>query len=244
MDLNADSGEAIGDDAAMMAVVTSASVACGYHAGDADVMRATVAAAAAHGVAVGAHVSYADRANSGRLFVDLAPAELHRIVVDQVAALDAVAAAAGVTVRYCKPHGALYNAIVHHDAQADAVAAALAAVRPGLPVLCLPHSAIERAATARGLRPVIEAFADRAYAPDGTLVPRSRPGSVLHDPGAIAARVVRLATDGVVEAVDGSVVRVAAESVCVHGDTPGAVAIARAVRAALEAAGVELAPFA
>ncbi|WP_300083695.1 5-oxoprolinase subunit PxpA [Propioniciclava sp.] len=244
MDLNADSGEAIGDDAAMMAVVTSASVACGYHAGDADTMRATVAAAAAHEVAVGAHVSYADRARFGRVFIDLPPSQLHRAVLDQFAALVAVAAESGAEVRYCKPHGALYNAIVHHEQQADAVAAALAEVLPELPVLCLPHSAIERAATARGLRPVIEAFADRAYAPDGTLVPRSRPGSVLTDAAAIAARVVRLATDGVLEAVDGSPVRIPAESICVHGDTPGAVAIARAVRVALQAAGVELAPFA
>lgn len=136
------------------------------------------------------------------------------------------------------------KAIVHHEQQANAVAAALAEVLPELPVLCLPHSAIERAATARGLRPVIEAFADRAYAPDGTLVPRSLPGSVLTDAAAIAARVVRLATDGVLEAVDGSPVRIPAESICVHGDTPGAVAIARAVRVALQAAGVELAPFA
>lgn len=249
IDLNADSGESfsswvMGDDAAMMKVVTSASVACGFHAGDPSVMRTTISAAAEHDVVIGAHVSYRDLANFGRVFVDVSPADLTQAVIYQFGALEALARAAGTTVAYAKPHGALYNAIVHHERQADAVAAALAEVRPGLPILCLPGSAIERAAVRRGLRPVIEAFADRAYTPAGTLVSRREPGSVLHDPGIIAARVVRLVTDGVVEAVDGTPVRLAAESVCVHGDTAGAVAIARAVRAALVAAGVELRSFA
>lgn len=249
VDLNADSGEsfsswAMGDDAAMMALVSSASVACGFHAGDPSVMRATAALAARHGVTVGAHVAYRDLANFGRVFVDVAPGDLVNAVIYQFGALDALARAAGTHLAYCKPHGALYNAIVHHEAHAEAVAVALAEVRPGLPVLCLPNSAIARAAEAHGLRPVFEAFADRAYTPEGTLVSRREPGSVLHDPAAIAARVVRMVTQGTVEAIDGSLVSLAPESVCVHGDTPGAVAIARAVRSALDDAGVQVAAFA
>ncbi|MBD8061365.1 LamB/YcsF family protein [Actinomycetaceae bacterium Sa1BUA1] len=248
IDLNADVGESfgawtMGDDAAILRVVTSANVACGFHAGDPRTARRTCALAAEAGVAVGAHVAYRDLAGFGRRFLDVDPGELTDEVVYQIGALQALAAAAGTAVRYVKPHGALYNAIVHHRAQARAVAAAVRTVDPGLPILVLPGTVIEEEARAAGLRPVVEAFADRAYLPDGTLVPRSRPGAVVTDPQEVADRVVRMATEGTVTAVDGTAVRVRAESVCVHGDTPGAVALATAVREALDAAGVLVAGF-
>ncbi|HLT85603.1 MAG TPA: 5-oxoprolinase subunit PxpA [Phototrophicaceae bacterium] len=248
IDLNADVGESfgawtMGDDAAILRVVTSANVACGFHAGDPRTARRTCALAAEAGVAVGAHVSYRDLAGFGRRFLDVDPGELTDEVVYQIGALQALAAAAGTAVRYVKPHGALYNAIVHHRAQARAVAAAVRTVDPGLPILVLPGTVIEEEARAAGLRPVVEAFADRACLPDGTLVPRSRPGAVVTDPQEVADRVVRMATEGTVTAVDGTAVRVRAESVCVHGDTPGAVALATAVREALDAAGVLVAGF-
>ncbi|WP_373681223.1 LamB/YcsF family protein [Georgenia satyanarayanai] len=233
----------MGDDAAILRVVTSANVACGFHAGDPRTARRTCALAAEADVAVGAHVSYRDLAGFGRRFLDVDPAELVDEVVYQVGALQALAAAAGTEVRYVKPHGALYNTIVHHRAQARAVATAVRTVDPGLPVLVLPGSVIEEEARAAGLRPVVEAFADRAYLPDGTLVPRSQAGAVVTDPQEVAGRVVRMATEGTVTAVDGTTVAVRPESVCVHGDTPGAVALATAVRAALDAAGVPVAGF-
>nr|WP_308203203.1 5-oxoprolinase subunit PxpA [Georgenia satyanarayanai] len=248
IDLNADVGESfgawtMGDDAAILRVVTSANVACGFHAGDPRTARRTCALAAEAGVAVGAHVSYRDLAGFGRRFLDVDPGELTDEVVYQIGALQALAAAAGSAVRYVKPHGALYNAIVHHRAQARAVAAAVRTVDPGLPILVLPGTVIEEEARAAGLRPVVEAFADRAYLPDGTLVPRSRPGAVVTVPQEVADRVVRMVTEGTVAAVDGTAVPVRAQSVCVHGDTPGAVAIATAVREALDAAGVPVTGF-
>ena len=243
VDLNADVGESygrwrLGDDVALLDVVTSANVACGFHAGDPSTLRATCAAAAARGVAVGAQVSYPDLAGFGRRFLDMAPDELTDAVLYQVGALDALARVTGTHVSYVKPHGALYNAVVSHEAQAAAVVRAVRELDPGLPVLGLPGSALLRAAGAAGLRAVPEAFADRAYRADGTLVPRREPGAVLSDPDEVAGRVVALVTDGAVRAVDGSRVAVIAESVCVHGDSPGAVATARAVRVALERAGV------
>ena len=249
IDLNSDSGESfsnwrLGDDATMMRVVTSANIACGFHASDPMVMRETVTAAAANGVSVGAHVGYRDLANFGRVFVDVAPAQLRDEVIYQIGALQAVAKVVGTTVRYVKPHGALYNTIVHHTAQAEAVATAIAEVDDSLTVLCLPGSEFGRIAAEKGLRVVREAFADRAYTPDGTLVSRREAGSVLHDPDEIAARVVRMATDRTVVATDGTTIPIEAASICVHGDTAGAVAIAQACRAALEAAGVELKAFA
>jgi len=247
IDLNADLGEgfgrwSLGDDAAMVGLVTSANVACGFHAGDPSTMRAVVQRCAAAGVAVGAQVGYRDLAGFGRRFIDVEPGELADEVLYQVGALDGFARHAGTRVSYVKPHGALYNAAVHHDAQAAAVVAGVAAFGD-LPVLGLPGSRLLARAAERGLRAVPEAFADRAYAPDGTLVPRREPGALLHDPAAAAARSVRLATEGEVTAVDGSPVRVAAESLCVHGDTPGAVAIAAAVRTALVEAGLEVRAF-
>lgn len=248
VDLNADLGESfgrwqLGDDAGMLAVVTSANVACGFHAGDPTVLLSVCQAAAAAGVAVGAQVGYRDLAGFGRRFIDMDPADLLADVVYQIGALDALARVAGTRVSYVKPHGALYNAVVVHEGQAGAVVDAAHAVDPRLPLVGLPGSMLLRLAAERGLRTVTEAFADRAYHPDGTLVPRSKPEAVLTDPAAIAERVVHLVLDGQLTATDGTAVSVTAESVCLHGDTPGAVAIARAVRSALETAGVQLAPF-
>ena len=248
LDLNSDLGESfgrwvLGDDDAMLGLVTSANVACGFHAGDASTLRRTCAGAARHGVVVGAQVSYRDLAGFGRRFVDADPVELADDVVYQIGALDGMCRVAGTAVRYVKPHGALYNAVVHHAAQARAVVDAVRAYDPGLPVLGLPGSELLRAAEAAGLRAVPEFFVDRGYTPEGTLVPRSQPGALLHDADEVAGRVRRLLAEGVVRAVDGSDVAVRAESACVHGDSPGAVAMAEAVRAGLEADGVDLRPF-
>ncbi|KJK12767.1 hypothetical protein UB45_05390 [Terrabacter sp. 28] len=249
LDLNADVGESfgawtLGDDAAVLDVVTSANVACGFHAGDPLTLRRTCAYAAERGVVVGAQVGYHDLAGFGRRFVDVPADALAADVIYQLGALSAMAHVAGTRVAYVKPHGALYNAIVHHEAQAQAVVDAVVAVDTSLPILGLPGSVVLERATAAGLRAVSEAFADRAYTPDGRLVPRTEAGAVLHDPAEVAARVVRLAREGVVTAVDGTDVEVRAESVCIHGDTPGAVEMARAVRRELEAAGFEIRPFA
>ena len=248
VDLNADLGEGfgvwkLGDDDALLDVVTSANVACGFHAGDPSTMRRVCARAVERGVAIGAQVSYRDLAGFGRRFVDVPPAELADDVLYQLAALDGIARAEGGRVGYVKPHGALYNAAVHHEGQARAVAEAVAAYDRGLPVLGLPDSALHRAGQAAGLRTVAEGFADRGYTPEGTLVPRREPGALVTDAAAVAARAVRMAVEGVVVAVDGTAVDVAVDSICVHGDTAGAVELARAVRAELEQAGLRLEPF-
>jgi UPF0271 protein len=248
VDLNADLGEGfgvwrLGDDDALLEVVTSANVACGFHAGDPSTMRRVCTRAVAAGVAIGAQVSYRDLAGFGRRFVDVAPAELTDDVLYQLAALDGIARTCGGRVRYLKPHGALYNAVVTHEAQAAAVVAAVRAYDAALPVLGLPGSALLRAAADAGLPTVTEGFADRGYTPAGTLVPRREPGALVHGPDEVAARAVRMAREGTVIAVDGSDVPVEVRSVCVHGDTPGAVALARAVRSALAAAGLGPAPF-
>jgi UPF0271 protein len=249
IDLNADLGEGfgqwtLGDDEALLDVVTSANVACGFHAGDSTTLRQVCDLAAERGVAIGAQVAYRDLAGFGRRFIDMAPDDLTNDVLYQIGALEAFARAAGTRVRYVKPHGALYNAIVHHEEQARAVAAAVATYDPSLPVLGLPRSVWLDVATEAGLSAVPEAFADRAYTPEGTLVSRREPGAVLHDAGEIAARCVRMATEGHVEAVDGSTVPAPAASLCVHGDSPGAVEVARRVRTALEQAAVEVRAFA
>ncbi len=249
IDLNADLGESfgpwvLGDDEAMLAVVTSANVACGFHAGDPTTLRRTVALAADHGVSIGAQVSYRDLVGFGRRFLDVAPADLTADVLYQLGALDGLCRAAGTRVRYLKPHGALYNAVVHHETQAAAVVGAVLAYDPTLPVLGLPGSAFLRLAAHAGLTTVTEFFADRGYRGDGTLVPRTEPGALLHDPAMIAQRTVRMVAEGSIDAVDASPVAVTARSICVHGDTPGAVAVARTVRDALEAAGVSLEAFA
>lgn len=248
MDLTADVGESfgrwrLGDDEALLEVVTSANVACGFHAGDSSTLRSTCAAAAAAGVVVGAQVSYRDLAGFGRRFVDVAPGDLAADVLYQIGALEAMCRVAGTAVSYVKPHGALHAAVVEHEGQARAVVEAVAAYDPRMAVLGLPGSALLAAAGRAGLPSVAEAFADRAYTPAGTLVPRDRPGAVLENPDEVAGRVLRLVREGVVAAVDESEVAVRADSVCVHGDSPGAVAMARAVRAGLTAAGVVLAPF-
>ncbi|MFQ6171098.1 LamB/YcsF family protein [Oryzobacter sp. R7] len=248
IDLNADLGESfgtwvLGDDAAMLEVVTSANVACGFHAGDATTIRRTVALAAERGVVVGAQVGYRDLAGFGRRRLDVAPADLTADVLYQLGALEAMCRVAGTRVAYVKPHGALYTTAAVDEGQARAVVEAVAAYDRTLPLLGLPGSVLLRVADEAGIPAVGEAFADRGYAPDGHLLPRSAGGAVLHDPEEVAARVVRLVTEGTVVAADGTVVEVAARSVCTHGDTPGAVAIARAVRRALEDAGVAVAPF-
>lgn len=249
IDLNSDLGEgygawSMGDDQAMLDVVSSANIACGFHAGDPSIMLATARAAAARGVAVGAHVAYRDLAGFGRRPMHVTPDELHADVVHQLGAMLATAHVAGTAVTYVKPHGALYNTACADPVQAEAVVRAIADVDPTLAVLALPDSELLRAADRHGLRPVSEAFADRAYEADGSLVSRSRPGSVLHDPDQVAARVLRMVTEGVATAVDGSQVPIRADSVCVHGDSPDAVAMARAIRALLTAQGIDVAPFA
>jgi len=249
MDLNADLGEGfgrweLGDDDALLEIVTSANVACGFHAGDPLTMRSVCAEAARRGVSVGAQVSYRDLAGFGRRYIAYEPAELTADVLYQLAALDGIAQAHGTRVRYVKPHGALYHAAAGDPAQAGAVAAAVRAYDPELPVLSLPGSQLLAAAGRAGLRGVREAFLDRAYTPDGGLVPRGQRGAVIADPDEVAARAVRMAVDGTVVAVDGSTVSVAPESLCVHGDTPAAVEVARRVRATLTDAGVQLTPFA
>jgi UPF0271 protein len=247
MDLNSDLGEGfgiwrLGDDEALLGVVTSANVACGFHAGDPSTMRRVCGQAAAAGVAVGAQVSYRDLAGFGRRFIDADPSELADEVLYQVGALDACARAAGTAVEYVKPHGALYNATVHHDRQARAVVEGVRAFGD-LPVLGLPGSRLLHHAERAGLRPVREAFADRAYTPEATLVPRTRPDAVLTGTDAVVAQVLRLAERGELVAVDGTVLTAEVDSICLHGDTPGAVAHAKAVRAALEDAGVPVARF-
>ena len=249
MDLNSDVGESfgrwtLGDDQAMFGSVTSANVACGFHAGDPSVIRSTCRKAAEAGVVIGAHVGYRDLAGFGRRFLDIDPNELADDVVYQIGALQALAAVEGARVKYVKPHGGLYNAIVHHTAQARAVVDAVRSVDPGLPIMGLPGSEVLRLAEAAGLRAVPEAFADRAYTPEGTLVSRSLPGAVLDDPAQVAEHVLRMATESAVRAVDGSILKIRAESICVHGDSPGAVAMAAAVKSALSGAGVRLAAFA
>jgi UPF0271 protein len=248
VDLNSDLGEGfgqwtLGDDDALLGVVTSANVACGFHASDPLIMQRVCAKAVESGVAIGAQVGYRDLPGFGRRFIDMEPDALTADVVYQIGALEAFARLAGDRVRFVKPHGALYNTIVRHEEQAAAVVAAVVAYDRTLPVLGIPGAFLRQAAEA-GLTVVHEAFADRAYRPDGTLVSRRLPGAVLHDPVAIARRCVAMAQGAPVLDVEGNELTVRAESICVHGDTPGAVDIARQVRAALAGAGVELTPFA
>jgi 5-oxoprolinase (ATP-hydrolysing) subunit A len=249
VDLNSDLGEgfgqwALGDDDALLGVVTSANVACGFHAGDPSIMGRVCARAVQTGVAIGAQVGYRDLAGFGRRFIDMEPDALTADVIYQIGALEAFARVAGDRVRYVKPHGALYNAIVAHEEQAAAVVAAVVAYDRTLPVLGLPGSAWLRLAADAGLTVVHEAFADRAYTPEGTLVSRRLPGAVLHDPDEIAARCVAMAAGEPIRDVEGGSLTLRPQSICVHGDTPGAVQIARRVRESLEQAGVEVTPFA
>ncbi len=249
VDLNSDLGEGfgawtMGEDGALLRLVTSANIACGFHAGDASIMRRTCAEAAEAGVAIGAQVGYRDLPGFGRRFIDMEPDALTQDVIYQIGALDAFARVAGERVRYVKPHGALYNAIVHHEEQAAAVVRAITDYDRSLPVVGLPGSAWLRLAERAGLRVVQEAFADRGYTPEGTLVSRRRPGAVLHEADEIAQRCVAMATGRPILDVDGGALRLTPDTICVHGDTAGAVGIARAVREALTGAGIALAAFA
>jgi UPF0271 protein len=248
IDLNADLGEGfgvwrLGDDDAMLGIVTSANVACGFHAGDPARLLAVCRAAADRRVVIGAQVSYRDLAGFGRRFIDVTADDLCADVVYQIGALQALAHAAGSAVSYVKPHGALYNTIVTNRDQAAAVAEAVRMVDATLPVLGLAGSTFFEEAHARGLRTVPEAFADRAYRPDGQLVSRREPGAILHDPAAIAERVVAMVTTGQLSALDGSQVAISVESVCVHGDSPGAVQIASAVKDRLKAESIDVKAF-
>lgn len=248
IDLNSDLGESYGvwqlsDDEAMLDLVTSANVACGFHAGDPSTLRRVCQASADRGVAIGAQVAYPDLAGFGRRFIDIDPRELRDAVLYQLGALDAFAQVAGTGVAYLKPHGALYRACASHPDQAEAVANAAHEYDPSLAVLGPPGSVLLDLVDSLGMEPVPEAFADRAYLPDGTLAPRTEPGAVLVDPAIVTARAIAIATEHKVTAIDGSTVAVEARSICIHGDTPGAVALARAVRAALEAAAIGIHPF-
>jgi len=247
VDLNADMGEGFGryplDDGALFGVVTSASIACGFHAGDPMVMRDTVARALSAGVAIGAHPGYPDLVGFGRRDLSATPAEIEAMVIYQIGALRAICTAAGTRLRYVKPHGALYNRAARDVSVAEAVARAVRSVDSSLALLGLADSAMMRAAERFGIRGVSEAFVDRAYRSDRRLVPRSQSGSVLTDVDAIGERALRMVEAGTVVAMDGTVVHVRAESLCTHGDGPQAVAIVRAVRARLEQAGVVVAPF-
>ena len=245
VDLNADVGESNGGlsvaDRDLIPFLSSASIACGVHAGDPLTTQATLAYAAAAGVAVGAHPGLADREGFGRRVFDVSPAEAEALVALQVEALAGLAAREGVTLRHVKVHGALYAMASRDPALGAAVARAVAAVDAGLRLFAPAASAMARAAEDAGLRVVREAFADRGYEADGSLTPRGRPGAVLDDPAVVARRAVAMVRDGVVEAAGGGEVALGVDTLCLHGDTPGAAALARAVREALAAAGIDLA---
>lgn len=226
IDLNSDMGEGVGEDDALLAVVSSANVACGAHAGDEAVMRRTVRAAKAAGVGVGAHPGFPDRANFGRVDMRMGPAEIEATVTAQIAALAAIAAGEAVALAHVKPHGALYNMAAKDPVMAGAIAAAIAAVDRALVMVGLPASALERAAAKAGLAFAAEGFADRAYEADGTLVARSKPGALITDPDAAAAGALRMAREGRVR------------TICIHSDTPHAAAIGAAVRRAMDDNGV------
>lgn len=248
IDINSDLGEGygiwqMGDDARMLDLVSSANVACGFHAGDPQTILTTVRAAAARGVAIGAHISYPDRVGFGRRPMDLSQAELCADAIYQIGALQGICTAAGARLRYVKPHGALYNTIAINARQGAAVIEAICAVDPDLILMGLAGAPILRHAAEAGLATVAEAFADRAYAPTGQLVSRREPGAVLHDPEMIARRMLRLATEGVIEAIDGSPLRLHADSICVHGDSPDAVSVAARIRAVLQIGGVSIRSF-
>jgi UPF0271 protein len=249
IDINSDLGESfgawkMGDDSAMLDVVSSANVACGFHAGDPAGILKTLKAAAERGVAIGAHVGYRDLAGFGRRNMDPSSEELIGDVIYQIGALQGLAKAAGTRVTYVKPHGALYNTIAIDARQATDVIAAIRAIDPSLVLMALAGSQLVDQARTAGLTVVAEAFADRAYTQQGNLVSRREKGSVLHDPELVAQRMLRMVRDGVIEAIDGTVTKIDAQSICVHGDSPGAVAIAQRLRALLEQSGLAVQPFA
>lgn len=249
IDLNSDLGEnvadrVVSDDAAMLEIVTSANVSCGFHAGSPEGIRETLAAAVRGGVVIGAHPGYRDYDNFGRTNVDIDSATLQAHVEYQLGALIALASAVGGRVAYVKPHGALYNTIARDERKSADVVAAIKAIDPNLVLLGLAGGVVLDVASRAGLQVAAEAFADRAYQPDGQLVSRTQEGAVLHDPAAVAERMVRLADEGVIRAIDGTDVRVDARSICVHGDSPGSIAMAAETKRMLHDAGITIAPFA
>lgn len=241
IDLNADLGEGLPNEQELLGLVSSASMACGFHAGDPSSIRASIVAAKAAGVAVGAHPSFADRENFGRTELPLAPEEVCALVAYQVGAFQAIAHSLGVSPQHVKAHGALYNMAARDPALAEAVTHGILAVDRALLLFAPDGSALAVAGEASGLRVMREVFADRNYLPNGALVPRSRPDALLHDPEAAAARVLRMLQEGVVRCVDGTDLALAAETVCVHGDTPDAIAFAKMLRSKLTNAGIEIA---
>lgn len=248
IDLNSDLGEgfgqwSMGNDAAILRLVSSANVACGFHAGSPAGMLETLKAAKSQHVVVGAHVAYPDLVGFGRRNMDVTSAELTADVIYQIGALQGLARAAGTEVRYVKPHGALYNTIAHHERQALAVIDAILAVDPQLPLVGLAGSPVLALAQQKGVKVISEAFADRAYHADGSLVSRREAGSVLHDPGLVALRMLQLITEGGVESIDGKFTPINADSICVHGDSPGAVTMAEAIRQLLASHGVAIRAF-
>ena len=238
VDLNADLGEGAGHDDELLALVTSANIACGFHAGDADTMRRSIETARDHKVAAGAHPSLFDRENFGRKELPVTSDEVFDAVVYQLGVFQAIAEAAGVRSNHVKPHGALYNMAVRDAALAEAVARAIARTDKTLILFSPQSSALAGAGEAAGLQIAHEVFADRNYLNDGLLVPRSRSDALLHDPKEAATRVVRMLREGKVRSIDGVDVNVRAETVCLHGDNPGAVEFARALRSRLEKEGV------
>jgi UPF0271 protein len=249
IDLNSDMGESygrwsLGDDRALLGVVSSANIACGFHAGDPAGILGTVTDAVRHGVTIGAHVSYNDLAGFGRRFVDEQPRDLTAEIIYQIGALQALAATVGGSVRYVKPHGALYNRIVDDRRHAAAVVDAISAMGASIGLLTLPGSVVGEMADKAGIAVYREAFADRAYTPEGRLVPRTRPGAVISDVDAVTARVRDLVTTGHITAIDGSRIAIEADSVCVHADSPGALEMAGAIRRQLSDDGVTVTAFA
>lgn len=248
IDLNADVGESVGpwpmgDDERLIPLVSSVNIACGFHAGDPLTIERTVRAAIAADASIGAHPGYPDLGGFGRRDLDMAPDELEAALIYQLAAVAGFARAAGAELRHVKPHGALYNRAAQDDGVADSVARAVRRLSPGLILVGLAGSRLVAAGRAAGLAVAEEAFPDRAYEPDGSLRSRRLPGAVLTDSEVIAARAVEMACDGAVTAIDGSVIPLRADTLCLHGDTPGAAEHARAVRKALETAGVAIAPW-
>lgn len=249
LDLNCDMGESfgaftLGEDAAMLDLVTSANVACGFHAGDPVVMRRTIRMAKARGVRVGAHPAFADLYGFGRRRISgERPEDLETQLIYQIVALQGMCALEGHPMTHVKPHGALYNMAAEDADLAALCVRAVRAVDPGLVLVTMPYSETQRAAEAAGLATAGEIFADRRYAPDGTLTPRSAPGAVIHDPGESCDQVLEMVLNNRIPTTAGGWLPVSAQTLCLHGDTPGAVAICRTLRAALEAAGVQIAPF-
>src|SRR5262245_54715813 len=246
IDLNSDVGETFGPwrmgfDAELLPNVTSANVACGFHAGDPSTMRATVRLAKRHGVAVGAHPGFPDLVGFGRREIKATPQDVEDLVLYQCAAIAGVAASEGLRVQHVKAHGALYNQACRDRALADAIARAVAALDRSLILLGLPGSELVRAGERAGLRVAAEIFADRAYEPDGSLASGAKPGAVIHDAEIVVERAIRMVRDGEVVATDGSVVPLKAETMCLHGDTPGAAALAQSIRQGLEGAGIRIA---